>query len=113
MSSAYETLLARLQEAFDTLSPGADPVLRASDHGDYQANGVMALAKALGRPPRDVAGDVVAAFAGNGLAQVEVAGPGFLNVTLAPAFLSAQLVNLTGDDRLGVPVADGSPPGGD
>ena len=44
MTSTYDTLLSRLQSAFDTLEKGADPVLRTSDRSDYQANGVMALA---------------------------------------------------------------------
>jgi hypothetical protein len=45
MASTYDVLLARLQAAFDTVQAGADPVLRTSDRGDYQSNGVMALAK--------------------------------------------------------------------
>jgi len=55
MTSTYDTLASRLQSAFDSLDVGADPVLRTSDRSDYQANGVMALAKRLGRSPRDVA----------------------------------------------------------
>ena len=59
MTSTYDTLLARLQLAFDVLEPGADPVLRTSDRSDFQSNGVMSLAKRLGRPPRDVAEEIV------------------------------------------------------
>ena len=51
MPSTYELLEARLQSAFDALKLGSDPVLRPSDRSDYQVNGVMGLAKALGRPP--------------------------------------------------------------
>ncbi len=103
MTSTYETLHARLQTAFDTLDVGADPVLRTSERGDYQANGVMALAKRLGRPPREVADDVVRALNLGDVATVEVAGPGFLNLTLTPSFLDDQLRVLAHDDRLGVP----------
>jgi arginyl-tRNA synthetase len=102
MTSTYDTLLSRLQSAFDTLEVGADPVLRTSDRSDYQANGVMALAKRLGRSPRDVAEDIVGHADLADVATVEVAGPGFLNLTLAPGFLGEQLTRLRGDDRLGV-----------
>ena len=105
VSSTYEQLALRLRQAFDALSPGADPVLRLSERGDYQANGVMALAKSLGRAPREVAADVVAHLDLEGWAEVEVAGPGFLNLTLTPARLAQQLRELGGDPRLGVEVA--------
>ncbi|MDE3044748.1 MAG: arginine--tRNA ligase [Acidobacteriota bacterium] len=102
MSSTYETLRRALARAFDALSPGADPVLRLSEHGDYQANGVMGLAKTLGRPPREVAAEVLTHLDLEGLASVEIAGPGFLNLTVAPALLDAQLRALLNDPRLGV-----------
>ena len=104
MTSAYQELLARLQVAYDTLQPGCDPALRASDRCDYQSNGVMSLAKALSRPPRDVASDLVDCLDVGGLAEVEVAGPGFLNLTLTDRFLSRHLNALAIDDRLGIHV---------
>ena len=102
MTSTYDSLLARLQEGFDAVAVGADPVLRRSDRSDFQANGVMALAKRVGRPPRDVAEEIVGAAQLDGVALVEVAGPGFLNITLQPAFLNEKLGELTLDARLGV-----------
>ena len=102
MASTYDLLLSRLQAAFDVVEVGADPVLRTSDRGDYQANGVMALAKRVGRVPRDVAEQVVGHADLDGVAAVEVAGPGFLNLTLSPGFLSQQLTALRADERLGV-----------
>jgi arginyl-tRNA synthetase len=105
MTSTYDTLLARLQLAFDVLEPGADPVLRTSDRSDFQSNGVMSLAKRLGRPPRDVAEEIVGHADLGDVASVEVAGPGFLNLTLGPAFLERQLVALLGDERLGIATA--------
>jgi arginyl-tRNA synthetase len=102
MTSTYDTLLSRLQSAFDTLEEGADPVLRTSDRSDYQANGVMALAKRLGRTPRDVADEIVARADFAGVATVEVAGPGFLNLTLTPEFLGTQLTQLRSDRTLGL-----------
>lgn len=97
-----DLLHARLQPAFDRLVPGSDPVVRPSDKADYQSNGVMAVAKSLGRPPREVAEEIVAHADLSGLANVEVAGPGFLNLTLSDEFLSSRLRELTTDDRLGV-----------
>jgi len=102
VTSTYETLLARLRPAFDALRPGADPVLRASDRSDYQVNGVMAVAKELGENPRAVAERLVGELIIDNLATVEVAGPGFLNLTLATSFLSHQLRALFGDECLGV-----------
>jgi arginyl-tRNA synthetase len=102
MTSAYDTLHERLAAAFGAVSPGADPVLRHSERGDYQANGVMALAKGLGRAPREVAAEVLERCDLAGVASVEVAGPGFLNITLTREFLDTQLLALLGDARLGV-----------
>ena len=105
MTSTYETLLSRLQVAFDAVEPGADPVLRTSDRGDYQANGVMALAKRLGRVPREVADEIVSVAQLGDVADVEIAGPGFLNLTLRPSFLDEQLRTLALDPRLGIVAA--------
>ncbi|MGA7834768.1 MAG: arginine--tRNA ligase [Acidimicrobiales bacterium] len=102
MTSTYESLRARLQRAFDTLENGADPVLRVSDRSDYQANGVMALAKRLGRAPRDVAEEILRVLDVEGVARVEVAGPGFLNLSLTTPFLNEQLGALVSDERLGI-----------
>jgi arginyl-tRNA synthetase len=104
MTSTYDTLLSRLQSAFDTLEVGADPVLRTSERSDYQANGVMALAKRLGRSPRDVADEIVSNCDLDSVATVEIAGPGFLNLTLSPDFLAHQLSQLRHDERLGIEI---------
>ena len=102
MPTTRDLLHARLQPAFDRLVAGSDPVVRPSDKADYQSNGVMAVAKSLGRPPREVAEEIVAHADLAGLASVDVAGPGFLNLTLSDEFLSSRLRDLTTDDRLGV-----------
>ena len=106
MPDPYEILAERLAPAFAAVAgTAADPVVRPSDRADAQANGALALAKALGRPPRDVAAAVLEA-AGEGLADicsaVAIAGPGFLNLTFSDDFLERQLAGQTGDDRLGV-----------
>ena len=97
----------RLAPAFAAVAgPGAgvvDPIVRPSDRADAQANGVLGLAKQLGRPPREVAAEVVAAAGPlDDLGIVEIAGPGFLNITFSDAFLGAALAAVSADDRLGV-----------
>ena len=57
---------------------------RQREHGDYATNVALQLAKPLGRPPRAVADALATRIAGSdGVAKVDVAGPGFLNITLA------------------------------
>jgi arginyl-tRNA synthetase len=106
MPDAYSVLLQRLQAAFDTVMPGADPVLRDSERADFQANGALALSKQLGRTPRDVAEEVVAAAVLDDVcAAVEISGPGFINLTLADGFVSDQVAAMGADHRLGVPLS--------
>jgi arginyl-tRNA synthetase len=102
MNSTYDVLLERLQAAFERIAPGSDPVLRHSDRGDYQANGVMGVAKRLGRPPREIAQELVRGLQIDDIAEVEIAGPGFLNLTLTTTFLETQLRHLLKDPRMGV-----------
>jgi arginyl-tRNA synthetase len=62
------------------------PKVRA--HGDYATNVALRLAKAAGRPPREIAGLLATDLAAQpGIAGVDVAGPGFLNITLAEGAL--------------------------
>lgn len=79
--------------------------VRVSDRPDlcqFQCNGAMAAAKVAKKNPRDVAQDVVEAFAGiPELDKVEVAGPGFINIDVTDAFIERHLAGL--DDRFGVP----------
>jgi arginyl-tRNA synthetase len=103
MPDASSVLLERLQAAFDTVRPGADPVLRVSDRADYQANGALALAKQVGRPPREVAEEVVAAASLDDVCSVvEVSGPGFVNLTLSDTFVAGLMAAQSADPRLGV-----------
>lgn len=114
MADPITTLDNLLRPAFDAVAADAapiDPVVRASDHADAQANGALGLAKRLGRPPRDVADEIVAHLNDSGVLAgicdgIEVAGPGFINLSLSPEFLGAQVAALIGDDRLGVAEAD-------
>jgi arginyl-tRNA synthetase len=61
---------------------------KSREHGDYATGLALQLAKGAGRPPRDVAEVLAARLRGvDGIASVDVAGPGFLNVRLAEAAL--------------------------
>ena len=87
-----------------------DPIVRPGQNpkfGDYQANLAMALGKALGQKPRDVAEKIVAAIDPQGrFADVSIAGPGFINLTLDPELLGGQAAEMTGDAHLGVVQAE-------
>lgn len=75
--------------------PGFSPDVRvaSAQHGDFQANGVLAYAKQNKLNPRAAAQTLVAALPAevNTLAEIAIAGPGFLNFTLKPAALEAWL----------------------
>ena len=106
MADPIAVLTERLQVAFDAIEPGADPVVRPSERADFQANGVLPLAKRAGRNPRELAAEIVAAAQLEDVcATVEVAGPGFLNLVLRDDFIAAQVAAMAADDRLGVAVA--------
>jgi arginyl-tRNA synthetase len=99
-----------LARAFGPEHAATDPLVRRSDRADLQANVAMSLAKKLGKPPRAVAEALAAALAASPsaeglLAKVEIAGPGFLNLTLTDALLERSLTEALSDDRLGVPTS--------
>ncbi|EHE4521102.1 arginine--tRNA ligase [Salmonella enterica subsp. enterica serovar Typhimurium] len=83
-----------------------EPQVRQSakvQFGDYQANGMMAVAKKLGMAPRQLAEQVLTHLDLSGIAsKVEIAGPGFINIFLEPAFLAEQVQQALVSDRLGV-----------
>lgn len=83
-----------------------EPQVRQSakvQFGDYQANGVMAVAKKLGMAPRQLAEQVLSHLDLSGIAsKTEIAGPGFINIFLDPAFLAQNVDAALQSDRLGV-----------
>ncbi|EBV2940124.1 arginine--tRNA ligase [Salmonella enterica subsp. enterica serovar Woodhull] len=83
-----------------------EPQVRQSakvQFGDYQANGVMAVAKKLGMAPRQLAEQVLTHLDLSDIAsKVEIAGPGFINIFLEPAFLAEQVQQALASERLGV-----------
>ena len=96
--------------AFGKAFPGEDHsavrVVPATDpkFGDYQCNDALKLAKRLKMNPREAAQAVAAALAGDGVFdKVEVAGPGFLNLTVSPGWLNERLAALAAAPKFGIP----------
>ncbi|MBB5786412.1 arginine--tRNA ligase [Jiangella mangrovi] len=76
-----------------------DPVVRRSDRADFQANAALAVAKRVGRPPRDIAGDIAGHIDG---CTAEVSGPGFVNITVPDQVVWSAVTDRLADARLGV-----------
>ena len=105
MSDPIATITTLLEPVFAELNGGdpADPTVRASDRADAQINGALALAKKLGSNPGEIAKRVVDSGVLDGVAsELEIAGPGFVNVSFSSEFLAAALGVVAVDDRLGV-----------
>jgi arginyl-tRNA synthetase len=101
-----EKLLSdRLAPAFATVAGGpVDPVVRRSQRADFQSDAALALARRLGRSPREIAAAVLDRVAVDDLcSSAEVSGPGFINLTVADKTLGALVSALAADPRLGVP----------
>ncbi|HEX8273182.1 MAG TPA: arginine--tRNA ligase [Longimicrobiaceae bacterium] len=75
---------------------------RNPEHGDWASNVALTLAKPLGRPPRQIAEEIVQRLdtAAAGVSATEVAGPGFINFRLAQDYLHRGLAEIVarGDD---------------
>ncbi|WP_371788308.1 arginine--tRNA ligase [Streptomyces jietaisiensis] len=112
VTSLSDSVQQHLSSALTAALPqaaGADPLLRRSDRADYQANGILALAKKEKANPRELATQVVShVVTGEVIADVEVSGPGFLNVTVADGAIVRNLAARAADPegRLGVPRAE-------
>src|SRR5579864_6678138 len=71
--------------------------------GDYQANCAMSLKKEVGGDPRQIAAEIVKRLKIDDMCEPpEIAGPGFINVTIKADWLAEQLRKIAADDRLGV-----------
>ena len=110
VTSLSDAVNQQLTSALSATLPeaDADPLLRRSDRADFQANGVLALAKKAKANPRELATQVVShVVAGDVIKDIEVSGPGFLNITLTDRAITENLAARYEDgDRLGVPVKD-------
>ena len=115
MADPISSLTGYVQEAIaQAFGPEwreADPVIRPANKkqtsADVQVNAAMALAKKLGKNPREVASAIVENLHANEAAMrlisgLEIAGPGFLNVTLSTEWVAAQASQILSDGTLGV-----------
>lgn len=115
MKSILKTLITRFNRALDAAF-GSElavtvPVVGVASNpkfGDYQSNVALALAKPLGQSPRAIADQILAHLEVEDLCETPtIAGPGFINLTLKPAFLADQLRQMQADPRLGIePITD-------
>ncbi|MEV0039782.1 arginine--tRNA ligase [Streptomyces sp. NPDC050804] len=114
VTSLASTVDQRIADALSAALPEAgpaSPLLRRSDRADFQANGLLALAKRLKGNPRELATRVVSALTAEGTApdvikEAEVSGPGFLNITITDRAIIETLAARAADSRLGVPYAE-------
>lgn len=105
MADPVLTVAELLRPTFTHIAGGidSDPVVRRSDRADAQVNGSLALAKVLGKTPREVAQMVLdAANLSDVCSATEIAGPGFINITFANEFLAREIAAAAADSRLGV-----------
>jgi arginyl-tRNA synthetase len=109
MERAFPEAAAAASAAGRPLDPQLAPASKP-EFGDFQANGALPLAKPLGQPPRQIAQAIVdqlkadPAFTALCL-EPQIAGPGFINLTLRPERLTAEVAAGLADPRLGVPTA--------
>jgi arginyl-tRNA synthetase len=108
LSQLTEVFAAAFAAAGVDASWGEVVVSQRPELADYQCNGALGAAKSAGRNPRELAEAVVTAVDPTGLIEsLDIAGPGFINISVAPAALVAALDDMAGSDRIGVaPVAD-------
>ncbi|EYT84679.1 arginine--tRNA ligase [Streptomyces sp. Tu 6176] len=112
VTSLTASVHQRLANALSAALPeaaAADPLLRRSDRADFQANGILALAKKAKANPRELAAQVVErVVTGDVIGDIEVSGPGFLNITVTDKAIIENLSARVTDPaaRLGVPHAD-------
>lgn len=107
MASLTQHLSERFGDAFASLGlahqHGTVVQSQRPELAQFQCNGAMAAAKAAGKSPRDLAQDVIDAVdAGELIAEMSVAGPGFINIVLADEWLAAAAQGMAGHGRFGV-----------
>ena len=107
MAAAFPEAAAAAEAAGRPLDPQLAPASKP-EFGDVQANGALALAKPLQQKPRAIAEAIVAQLQANPAftalcLEPQIAGPGFINLSLRPERLAAEVRARLGDPRLGVP----------
>src|SRR5271170_3390186 len=111
MADPQQVLAQRVHDAivasFGPDFGDADPLIRPSSFADFQANVALPLGKRLGRPPREVAGELASRLDVSDVCEPpEVSGPGFINFRLRDEWIADQASRMLDDPRLGLePVA--------
>ena len=100
-----------IQAAFDEAGIDATPISVSEatkpEFGDFQFNGAMALAKKLGKNPREIAATIVEHLKTDGvIAKAEIAGPGFINLWLDDDWIATRSSEAVADARLGIGVKE-------
>ena len=109
-------IILHLLEQFKTAVAAAFPELKDESieifqssqekFGDYQFNSSMKLAKILKSSPRDVAGKIIEHLpADPTISKLEIAGPGFVNITIDPAYISKTVQAMSLDPYLGIDIS--------
>ena len=101
MSLAEDVVLAAMARVLPPELSERDPLVRPSEHADFQSNVALSLAKQAGIPPRDLAQSLQRELDG-GVVSSTLSGPGFLNLTVTDAQLWAQVDARLADPRLGI-----------
>ena len=99
------TQVARTFAGDESIEPSLEVPPKA-ELGDYSSNAAMLMARSLGRPPRDIAADLVVevtAELGDSVERIEVAGPGFINLFLADSWYRGVVGELTAEGSAPVP----------
>jgi arginyl-tRNA synthetase len=107
MADPQEVLARRVLDAIvASLGPeygDADPLVRPSTFADFQSNAALPLAKRAGRPPRELANDLVSRLdVADVCTEPAVSGPGFINLRLREDWIAAQAAQMLDDPRLGL-----------
>jgi len=99
---------SRFRDPLSELTDDVEPLLamirpsQDAKFGDYQANCAMPLKGRLNRPPREIAGQIVASVDLSDICEPpEVAGPGFINLRLKDDWIARHTAGIAGDDRMG------------
>ncbi len=99
----------KVREAISTEFPDIEPEVEVTPatcekFGHYQCNSAMKLAKVTKRKPREIAEALAKRLEDPMFSKIEVAGPGFINLTLDAIYMATKLTNMAHDPRLGIPL---------
>lgn len=102
--SLTELFSEAAHQAFPELSHPAIEITQSTqeEFGHYQCNSAMKMAKELKLPPRKIAETIVAQVSDSTIDKIEVAGPGFINITLKKEAIEKSVNRMLRDAHLGI-----------